>query len=443
MNFKKTLNFLLQKPIQSLLIFEACFRLLLFVVFYHTISIFNDTGGYLELSRAITKFSLVGYDGMRSMGYPIVISLLNQNLAAVVLLQFALGICTSILWFKSLLNFNFSTKTSFLATIYLSSFINVFFFETAILVETLVLFLVALLVFLLSKKHFEQVRFSTQMVLAIIFGYLVLIKPFFAFLPFLFIAYSLLKNFSLKKLFLNLLLLLLPFSAYFGWCYVNKINNGYFAATTYYGLTNAQNCVYFAEKSTKEYKWVSEIYVKYREKAIKEKTDVSMSIWDAYYDGAFNQYRLTFSELSQKLGDYAKVTILKNPGDYAKQVIFRSWLDFWKPTIYWNYDKFNFKYANKICLVIFFLQFGISLFFRIFFLALIPYQIKQFIKSKSITAPLLLTAVVFSTSILQAAVTYGTNDRYSYPFEFMMFFVVLFYLKESNKTPKKLKLLFQ
>jgi hypothetical protein len=76
-------------------------------------------------------------------------------------------------------------------------------------------------------------------------------------------------------------------------------------------------------------------------------------------------------------------------------------------------------------------------------LVLIPFQFNEFIKFKKVTVSLLLTVIVLSTSILQAVVTYGTNDRYSFPFEFMMFFVVLFYIKESTRMPKKLKQLIQ
>jgi hypothetical protein len=437
------LNYLVKNPIRNILLLELLFRFFLFTVFYHSVSIFTDTEGYTELAQLISSFNLKGYHGLRSPGYPLIISLLFQNLYVVIFFQFGLGIVSSFFWYKSLINFNFSVRNSFIITIFLSSFINVFFFETAILVEATVLFLMSLIVFLLSKNSFENLSISNQLFLSFIFAFLVLIKPFYAFLPFLFIGYSLIRKFNFKRMAMNLILIILPLFVYFGWCYVNKINTGYFVPTSYYGLTNAQNCVYFAEKAPKEFDWISKPYVVYREKSIKENKEVAMAIWYAYEDGAYNKYHLTFHQLSAQLGKFAKVTIKNNPIDYMKQVVFRSWFDFWKPTIYWNYDKFNFKYANKLCLGVFYIQYVISLFFRLFFIALIPYYILQFFKNRKITIALMLTMIVFSNSVLQAIVTYGTNDRYSFPFDFMMIIVVLLFIRDQNLFPKRLRTFLQ
>ena len=46
--------------------------------------------------------------------------------------------------------------------------------------------------------------------------------------------------------------------------------------------------------------------------------------------------------------------------------------------------------------------------------------------------------IVFGTSFLQAIVTYGTNDRYSFPFEFIIIIAVFLYLKEKGFASKYL-----
>ncbi|HLO73463.1 MAG TPA: hypothetical protein VK164_05965 [Flavobacterium sp.] len=433
----KLLGSLLKRPIRSLVLFGVLFRAFFFLFFYTSITIFPDSDGYIELANFVSSFNLKGYHGLRSLGYPIVISFFNQNLYLVLLSQFIIGVISMILWFKILLNFKFSLKSSFIITIFLSSFINIFFYETCILVESLVLFMMSVLFYLISIKILDRLNIVSLIGLSLFFSYLVLIKPFYAFLPFLFLLFLFLKKPKLKTILSqNLILIVFSLFAYYGWCYVNKVNTGYFAATSYYGLTNAQNCVYFAEKTPEEFDWISKPYVQYREKAIKENKDVAMSIWFAYEDGAYDKYNLTFQEFSIELGKFAKVAIKENPLDYAKQVIFRSWFNFWKPTIKFNDSKFNFKYGNKLCMGIWYIQYAILTFFRLLFVISIPYYLYLFFKTKDLSNEVISVVIVFSNSILQALVTFGTNDRYSFPFEFIMIIVVLLFLKDKIKLKR-------
>ena len=88
------------------------------------------------------------------------------------------------------------------------------------------------------------------------------------------------------------------------------------------GVYLSQNCVRFAEKSPDEYNWLAEPYAYYRDKSIAENKNLAMSIWYAYGDGAYDEYGLEFSELSEALKEYAIVTIKNNPKDYFHQVVF-------------------------------------------------------------------------------------------------------------------------
>ena len=433
------INYLIKNPIQNIVFFGILLRAYLFLIFYASVTIFPDSDGYIELSKLISEFNLKDYHGLRSPGYPLIIAFFNQDLYYVIFFQFCIGILSTVFWYKTLVNYKFSLKSSFIVTIFLGSFINVFFYETNILVEAIVLFFISILFYLTSDNILERLTFKNLIGLSLFFGFLVLIKPFYAFLPFLLFAFLVIKKPSYKTVFSkNIILLVFSLIAYYGWSYVNKVNTGYFAATSYYGLTNAQNCVYFAEKTPKEFNWISKPYVFYREKAIRENEDVAMSIWFAYEDGAFDKYNLTFQELSIELGKFAKVAIKENPDEYIKQVFFRSWLNFWKPTFKYNDDKFNFKYANKICVSIWYLQRFILILFRISFLLLIPYYIYQFIKKRTLTNEIIIITIVFGNSILQAMVTFGTNDRYSFPYEFIMNILVLMFFKDKLFIPRNL-----
>mgnify|MGYP006198429673 CR=1 FL=1 len=212
-------------------------------------------------------------------------------------------------------------------------------------------------VYLLSKTSFQNQSLKFDFLMSLILGYLVLIKSFYIFIPFILLIWLLLKQPDFKTIFRKgIVLLLFPVLAFLSWSYVNKVNIGQFSSSGISGLYLAQNCVYFAEDAPKEFDWISKPYVAYREKSIGENRDVAMAIWYAYEDGAYDKYNLTLPEFSVELGKFAKTAIKENPFAYLKQVITKSWFDFWKPTINWNYEGFNFKYINKLLFGIWHLQ---------------------------------------------------------------------------------------
>jgi hypothetical protein len=174
-----------------------------------------------------------------------------------------------------------------------------------------------------------------------------------------------------------------------------------------------------------------------------ENRDVAMTIWYAYEDGAYDKYNLTLPEFSVELGKFAKAAIKENPFAYLKQVITKSWFDFWKPTINWNYEAFNFKYANKLFLGVWYLQSALIVLIKAGFLFVFGFHLIQFLKSRKFVFEFLLSSIVFSASVLQALATYGTNNRFSFPFEFMMIILVLLFLKTKVKLPSKLNIWLQ
>lgn len=405
-------------------------RLFIFFIFYTHVTIFPDSSGYIDLSKHILALDYSGYDGMRSPGYPLIIAMSFGNLYLTVFYQFLLGVLTAVLWYLLLINLNFSKKSSLIITLFLQTFINVYFFETAILMESLVLFLLSLVFYLITCK---KQSFKINVILGFVFGYLVLTKPFYLFLPFLLYGFWFLKSpRDFKKLLSKLIVLVIPVFVFVGWSSVIKKHHGYFSSTTLMGVYLSQNCVRFAEKSPEEYNWLSKPYATYRDKSIAENKNLAMSIWYAYGDGAYDKYNLEFSELSESLKEYAIVTIAKNPMAYLHQVIFYSWRDFWKPTIYWNYYDFNFKYANKLFWIVWFVQKYILHVFRIVFLLLIPIVTIKAIKNRTIDIGFIIMSVIFIASVLQALLTYGTNNRFSYPFEFLIIISVLLHFKEKE-----------
>lgn len=434
----KLFSFIKSREIRILIIIGLLFRFILSIIYFN-ITQFPDSEGYIMLSEYLLNFDLNGYDGTRSPGYPILIFLAFGSQKILILYQFAIGITTSVFLYKILLKQQFSSKLSLYISLFIESFLHVYFYETAILVEIFVLFFITLIFHQLANGYLDKKDWKIDVLMGYLLGYLVLIKPFYIFLPFLIYGFSVIKNFHVKRIInQKIIVLLFPLFAYLGWSYVNKINTGHFVSTSFLGLNLAQNCVNFAEKTTPEYQWIGDIYAKYRVQNSAEndtikkdinKHDIAMTIWDAREE-LLAKKNNSFPDLSNDLGKYAIATIKKNPIQYAKQVISQSWFDFWKTSIYWNYTEFLVPFSNKICIVIWYAQSVILLFFKFAFLALSPYYIIIFFKTRKISFEFIATTTILATSILQALATYGTNSRFSYPFEFLMIIIVLSFIRK-------------
>ena len=86
----------MSKNLKLLIAIEIIFRLILFSIFYSSVTIFPDSEGYIHLAQRVSNFDFSNYNGLRSPGYPLLISFVNSNLYAVIFIQFGLGIITSV-----------------------------------------------------------------------------------------------------------------------------------------------------------------------------------------------------------------------------------------------------------------------------------------------------------------------------------------------------------
>lgn len=431
------------RDIKLLILITGFFRFILFLFFLHVTKV-PDSFAFMELTERLLDFNLVNYQGERSLGYPIFLFLAFGSWRLALVYQFIIGVLTAVIWYKTLIKLEFSKRFSFWFTLFLQSFLCYFFYETTILVEPLLLFLVSIVFYHLSDGYFSKDGIKFQIYFGFILGYLVLIKPFFAFFPFLLYGFSVLKDFDIKKIInQKIIILIFPLIAYFGWSYVNKLNTGYFVSTTYYGLNISQNCVYFAEKGPKEYKWISEPYVKHREIALKENKDVAMTIWYAWASGEFDHMNLSFIDLSNEFGKYGKETIKNNQKEYWEQVIYRSWFDFWRPYDIKVYIDYQYPMLEFLLTAVWKFQMVLIFIFKLSFLALVPFYLIKFLRDRKIGIEILIVSTVLATSILQGVVTYGTNAKYAYPFEYLMIIVILLFIKNHVRLSKRLNTFLQ
>lgn len=426
------MKFLYKKPLLTLVIWGVLYRLAI-VFFYGHITVFPDSDGYKMLGQLLADANLSGYDGTRSPGYPILLALLGSPVLLVAL-QMIIGIGSSVLVFKNLKLLKFSRGTALIVALSLDSLLHVVFYETCILTESLTLFLILLIFNILLDGYFEKKSLRIEFFISLTIAYLVLVKPFYIFLPLVIYGFYILKNFH-RSAFLDfkILIVVIPVTTILSWSYVNKINTGYFVPTTFYGFNIAQNCVHFAENAPEKYALIADIYVRHREKTIREGGDVAMSIWSAYPE-LREKTGLSLPDLSFELQRFSEAAIKSNPGAYLKQVAV-SWSDFWRTGIYWNASEFRIKKAAPVFISIWNIEHYILRLFKIAFLLNVPFLVYAFIKNRKFSPEIIISTIIITTSLLQAFSTYGTNSRFSYPFESLMVFVVL--LQVKNIISKK------
>ena len=419
------MNRLFQKyAILILVIFGLIFRML-FNFFNQNVLLTNDSQTYIDLAKLISSGSIKGYFGGRSPGYSLLISFLGNSIEFVFWFQIIIGLLSSIFWYKILKHFNFNLIVSLFISLFFSSFLHVLYYEHAILIETLNLFIVTLLIYFILKNQILETAFC----LAI----LVLLKPFYIYLPFVVFTYFAYNNLNLKTIIKQkLIVLIFPLFVFFSWSYVNFLNTGYFVSSTYFGLNKIQNCVNFIEKAPEEFNWIKAPYLKQRELHSENGLGNPMCIWYAVDNGDFEYKKMSFPQLSNEFGKCADATIKNNFGLYIKQVIFLSFKEFWNVEMVSSNSLESSIFLKSVW------NFQ-SVFLRIIktiFLLLVPIYIFRFFKNRIFSLELLLILIVLSTAILQALVVYGSNARYSFPFEFIMITIVLLFIK-NNFFPKK------
>lgn len=418
MNTRRNIqSWIKDNPVKTIILTGIFIRVLIAILYQH-VTIYPDSTDYIHLAERILKLDFTGYGGERSPGYPLLLAATNISHLFIVVLQSALGITSLVLAYKTALIVGINKKRSLLITLGLSFYIPMVLFEFAVLSETLTLFIVTAIFYHFFSICSGKSKGSYNVLLIIACGILILIKPFYIFLPILLFIFLIFNRIPKREVFLkHIYIAIIPIILFLGWSYVNKVNTGYFTSTTFYGFNLAQNCVNFAEKTTPEYAEIGHIYAKYRDEIDSDK-ETAMTIWLAEPE-LREKTGLSFPDLSAKLYDYSIATIKENPTDYLKQV-FVSWCDFWKTSLYWEYDSVAITHANNVILYVCYVERIVLQLIKILFVLLIPYNIIRAVKEKKLSPSFIISIIVFTASILQALITYGTNSRFSFPFEMLI-----------------------
>ncbi|MEZ4797497.1 MAG: hypothetical protein R2785_10055 [Flavobacteriaceae bacterium] len=436
-----------RKTKKNLALNLLCYVVLIRVItlfFYEGYSIFPDSEGYIELGNQLSTLNLNGYSGKRTPGYPILIALTGNNLIFVKIIQIILGAISTFLLYDLVKKETKNNLWAFLTAIFATSFVHFIFFEAAILTETLTLFVLLLSFWLIRLKECldARVSYSNLILLSALFAYLYFIRPMFIYVPIGFALFYLVKNlkFNYKKaIYKSLLVLIFPLIAFYSWSSLNKKNIGVFGSTYFLGINLTQTATPFFELVSDEHKEIRDIIVKHRDSIanIPDK-NIAMSIWAAY-DELLKETQLTPPQLSEKLGGISTDLFKKHPELYIKQVSI-SWLHFWKESLLWNPKQIKSTFLKNILmgtwlyiqqwvgmvLSILFIFFGLKHIFRFFKLKCMVYDFNFF-----------LILIILSGSIAQALITFGSNNRFSFPYFPLIIYIVfinLFTLKSKNAT---------
>lgn len=426
----------IDNPVKAIAIVAVGIRLLIAVLYQH-ITVYPDSEDYILLANRLQNLDLNGYEGQRSPGYPILLSLVQNSFILTGIIQSLCGIVSLIYTYKTLLLTGIKKETALITVLIVSCYIPIVFYEFAILSESLTLLCVTIIFYLFFGITLKsKTNFSNYLLISIACGYLVLIKPFYIFIPILIVIFFLLPNFSTEgKLKKCLIMILLPAFIFLGWSYVNKMNTGYFVSTTFYGFNLSQNCVSFAENTTDQYTEIGHIYARYRDNNIAKDRSIAMSIWEAYPE-LKEKTGLSFPDLSKKLYDYSLTTIAMNKTGYLKQVGI-SWLDFWKTSLYYEADSISVPPGSAIIKSISLVERIVFQFVKVIFVILIPFHIVRYFRRRELSPQFTLSVIVFAASLLQAIITYGTNSRFSFPFELLIVISVLLDVQRYRKYRKE------
>ncbi len=434
---------ILERPILFLVGIGLLVRVLIAICYSNQVSIFNDSQSYVPLAEQLGALNLDGYNGLRTPGYPFLLMLTGINFSIVVIIQAILGILSSVLLFKISYKLHNHTFLAFANGLSLSFFLHILFYERAILTESLTLCTLIVCVWYIvhidffNPKQKSTITHRQSLILGILMAIVFLVRPMFIVITplvvfcFIIIYYRQLK-FTL--LITRMLLLAIPaVVSYQGWSFLNFQNTGYKSVTAFSGMNLAQSCVSFVDKASDTHADLRDLYVHKRDSVIAGNGDVSMTVWRVY-ETLKAKENITVSELSQRFDPMNKELITNNPSDYLKQVGI-SWVDFWKESILWNHNKFKLKTPKLVLTGTWlYIQTPVLYIMNVVFLIISGLMIITRIRKKGFYFDFYFFCVVLiiGSSLGQALVIYGNNDRFSVPFLPFIILVISHYLYKKE-----------
>jgi hypothetical protein len=347
----------LKSPIKFWLGFVAAVALLerlLVILFYQPVT-YSDTPSYRRLADTVLQ-GFANYDGTRTPGYPVFLSLTGTDQRAW-LVQLLLGFITTLLLFY--IAWKLTGQPWFGGVIALLHSLNLgqLFFESNLLTESITTFFLTLtmagVLVWLCVPNLRNLWFTFLLGLSSVIT--LLIRPLFIYLPVLLLIFlgsdtrtnHISKNHgtidretpqkttdhSFRWRFA--VVFLLPVLLLFGsWVVFIHKNFNEWALTTMTGYHLVQHTGNFFEYVPDEYASLRDTYIKYRDEHIAKFGTQTNAIWDAIPEmSQVSGY--SFYALSRVLTHISIQLIERHPLLFIKGALSGWWI-FWRAPVYWS-----------------------------------------------------------------------------------------------------------
>ncbi len=384
-----------------------------------------DSSTYLEMARQISSNDFSRYTGGRTPVYPLFLLLCHCNIQVVVISQMFLGVVISLIVFQIFMKIQNRVWLGFAAGLSYAVNPSQVLFERAVLAETATTLLVAasFLLFITAVDKRKNIR--TCIFLGILSSLAALTKPLFQFLPFLFsillAAYFFRADRKVSSTVSRLVPVIIPAILLLGsWSWFNYSKTGHLGISTQMGMNLMHHTGAFIEDAPPEYETVKKVFLKYREKRVKQTGHSYGAVYLAWEE-LVEKTGQDFVELNRTLCRMSVSLIKSNPGAYLKSAA-KAFIRFWRPT--WYTDQGGIRKIFKSGDILMILAVGsfalvhafCMLLFWVFPLAYAarPGMRKHFTFNFQVVS---LYLVVFSTACFQGLLEFGENARYKIPVE--------------------------
>ena len=289
----------------------------------------GDSPSYLLLAHRLSNLSLSGYDGARTPGYPLVLSLVGSNFTRLALLQGAFGVAATVVVYVIIRRATANRAAAACGALVSTVSMSPLMYERAVLTECVAAFLVVMLVLSLQELcgDASDRRWGRwSLAVGLIAAYLALTRPsMVAILPAL-VLFLVLRRPALRALGKGrrrkvwVAFFLPTIVVYVGWIGFNAQSTGWATITTYQGvsLTNA-TCGTTIVPSDPRDRPIDRIYYPVRGVYTRNHGDCAGAITPAFALIKL-QTGWTTITLERRLTDRAFRLMRQRPASFAGQV---------------------------------------------------------------------------------------------------------------------------
>lgn len=382
----------------------------------YTPSLDMDSPTYMELAGQLQSLNFSDYNGQRTPMYPLLL-LVGRDIHVIWVLQSCMSLMTAILIFFTVKSSADARRLAVGASIAYLSLLNVLFLEGAILTETASAFLVTLACYLFLAARRRGVTIWSAVGIGLVVAALALTRPQYVFMVPLLVILLWLNSSRHRGVyaFVFLLAAAIPIG---GWMSFNKQHIGHFTLTSLLGFNLTNHTGAFMEKASDEDALLRDIYLKHRDRKIRQTGSHEMTIFWAR-DELKQASGLGEVELSTRFLRISKQLITDHPFLYLGGVA-KAWASFWAVPGYWELRDINSAGAFEGFRMVWKIEHPTMRLLNVIFLLCSGLLFWSVVRNptsipEQLVAPSFMAVVVLSTSVVQALAEYGENPRYYIP----------------------------